>query len=81
MKVSHRLLLRTPQLTKRAVDLLAAFVGGVLLLPVIAAIAALVRLLYARPSVFGHRRIGREGREFLAWKFRTMVSHADDVLG
>lgn len=80
VKVSHRLLLRTPQLMKRAVDLFAALAGGALLLPVVAAIAALVRLTSPGPAFFGHRRIGRDGREFLAWKFRTMVRHADEVL-
>ncbi|MGP8244302.1 MAG: sugar transferase [Bryobacteraceae bacterium] len=65
---------------KRAVDFAAAFVGGILLLPLFAAIAALVRLTSPGPAFFGHRRIGRGGREFLAWKFRTMVAHGDEVL-
>jgi Undecaprenyl-phosphate galactose phosphotransferase WbaP len=61
-------------------DLLVASAAGVLLLPAIAAIAILVRLTSPGPAFFGHRRIGRHGREFLAWKFRTMVPHADEVL-
>jgi Undecaprenyl-phosphate galactose phosphotransferase WbaP len=80
VKVSHRLLQRTPQTVKRAVDLMAAGLLCLLLLPVFAGIAALIRLSSPGPVLFGHRRLGRHGREFLAWKFRTMVSHSDEVL-
>ncbi len=79
-QASPRLLQRAPQLIKRGVDLAAALVGGALLLPLAIAIAALVWLTSPGPVFFGHRRIGRNGREFLAWKFRTMVPHADEVL-
>jgi Undecaprenyl-phosphate galactose phosphotransferase WbaP len=71
---------RSPQVTKRAADLVLALAGGVLLLPVFAAIAALVRLTSPGPALFGHRRIGRDGQQFLAWKFRTMVPDGDELL-
>jgi exopolysaccharide production protein ExoY len=42
-------------------------------------IAALVRR-DGGPAVFGHRRIGADGRTFRCWKFRSMVPDADKVL-
>lgn len=32
------------------------------------------------PAFYGHRRIGRSGKAFTCWKFRTMVQDADQVL-
>ena len=80
VKLSHRLLQRTPQTIKRAVDVAAAGALCILLLPLFFLIAALIRLSSPGPVFFGHRRLGRHGREFLAWKFRTMVPRSDEVL-
>ncbi len=32
------------------------------------------------PAFYAQKRIGKDGREFLCWKFRTMVTDADTVL-
>jgi Undecaprenyl-phosphate galactose phosphotransferase WbaP len=32
------------------------------------------------PIVYSHKRLGRNGRHFNAWKFRTMFQNADQVL-
>lgn len=80
VKVSHRLLHRTPQLFKRAFDLGMACAGGVLLAPVIAGAWLMVRLTSKGPGFYGHPRIGRSGAPFIAWKFRTMVANSEEVL-
>jgi Undecaprenyl-phosphate galactose phosphotransferase WbaP len=80
VKVSHRLLHRTPQIVKRSLDLLTAAAGGIVLLPFFALIAALIRMTSAGPAFYGHERVGRDGRRFTAWKFRTMVRNGDEVL-
>lgn len=80
VKVSHRLLHRTPQWFKRTFDLVAAGAGVVLLAPLIAAAWLLVRLTSRGPGFYGHTRIGRAGEPFVAWKFRTMVEDSDDLL-
>ena len=51
-----------------------------MILPGIALIAALVKLGSRGPVFYGHERIGEGGRTFRAWKFRTMVQNADDLL-
>jgi len=69
------------RIIKRAFDLLISTVGIVLLIPVI----VLVKLLYICTgdlhSIFlVQKRIGKGGKEFSFFKFRTMVSDADIVL-
>jgi lipopolysaccharide/colanic/teichoic acid biosynthesis glycosyltransferase len=61
---------------KRALDLGGAFAGLVLLAPLLAALAAAVRLTSRGPVFFRQWRTGRGGRPFVIYKFRTMVADA-----
>ena len=65
---------------KRAADLVVTVTSVLLALPLLAAIIALVRLGSSGSIFYGQERIGRHGRRFKAWKFRTMVVNADEVL-
>jgi len=54
-----------------------------LFLPLLAPLILILFLLACRdggPGLFGHKRIGRNGRVFRCWKIRTMVPDADQVL-
>lgn len=62
---------------KRAVDLVAAGLGLLLLSPVLLVIAVAVKLDSRGPVFFRQRRWGRGGREFRIVKFRTMVDGAE----
>ncbi|WP_038775471.1 sugar transferase, partial [Burkholderia pseudomallei] len=64
---------------KRAFDVAAASCLIVVLSPALAVIAFLVKR-DGGPAVFGHVRIGRDGRPFKCLKFRSMVMNADAVL-
>lgn len=64
---------------KIAFDLFVASLILITILPVLTLIYALVRL-DGGPAIFGHTRIGRDGRPFRCLKFRTMVINADAVL-
>jgi Undecaprenyl-phosphate galactose phosphotransferase WbaP len=80
VEVRNGLLLAPLRAAKRATDLafaLAVLAGG---LPLLAGIALLVKLSSPGPVLYGHRRIGRYGRHFTAWKFRTMYRGADALL-
>jgi lipopolysaccharide/colanic/teichoic acid biosynthesis glycosyltransferase len=57
---------------KRLIDLIVAGIGLVLLSPVFAVLAALVRLDSPGPSLFSQTRAGFRGRPFRMHKFRTM---------
>jgi lipopolysaccharide/colanic/teichoic acid biosynthesis glycosyltransferase len=65
---------------KRAVDVAGAFVGLVLLSPVLLAIALLIRLDSPGPVLFQQARRGHRGRPFRMLKFRTMVADAESRL-
>jgi len=64
------------RLTKRAFDLAAASVALLLLSPLLLAIGFIVRLSSPGPALFLQSRMGRGGRPFRIWKFRTMVCDA-----
>lgn len=57
---------------RRLFDVTCAAVGLVVLSPVLASLALLVVLCDGRPVLFGQTRVGRYGRAFRIWKFRTM---------
>ena len=65
---------------KRAFDLASVVVILVLFWWAIIGVAIAVRLTTGSPVIYGHRRIGRGGREFNCYKFRSMVPNADEVL-
>lgn len=62
---------------KRLLDVFGAALGLIVLSPVILAVALLVRAKDGRPVLFRQMRIGRHGRPFTIYKFRTMVPDAD----
>ncbi len=62
---------------KRAMDLALALLTLPLVIPLGAAIAIIVRLDSPGPAIFRQRRIGRDGRPFICYKFRTMVVDAE----
>lgn len=62
---------------KRLLDATAAACGLLVLAPLMAAIALAVRLTSPGPALFGQERLGRGGRTFRLYKFRSMVADAD----
>lgn len=81
LEVKRRLLMPGPRLTKRVIDLFGAIVGGLLIaLPVTILIAIAIKLDSRGPIFYSQRRLGRHGKHFRAWKFRSMVADADAVL-
>lgn len=65
---------------KRALDVTLTLCGSVVLLPLLCAMWLMVRLDSPGPVLFRHERIGRNGRRFMAYKFRTMAENAQDLL-
>ena len=65
-------------LLKRCVDLVGAAVGLLVASPVMVLIALLVMLESKGPVFFRQGRVGRGGRLFKIFKFRTMVAGAEE---
>jgi lipopolysaccharide/colanic/teichoic acid biosynthesis glycosyltransferase len=57
---------------RRTIDVVVAAVAAVVLAPVMAVLAAAIRLSMGRPVLFRQQRSGRHGVEFSIVKFRTM---------
>ena len=62
---------------KRLVDVLGASAGLVVLFPFGVLLAALIKFDSPGPVIFRQLRVGRGGRPFRIWKFRTMRADAD----
>jgi exopolysaccharide biosynthesis polyprenyl glycosylphosphotransferase len=68
---------RSSQGVKRALDLFGSAAGLVVLWPLMAALAVLVRRSSPGAALFRQERIGKDGTPFEVLKFRTMVDGAD----
>ncbi|MDR2491829.1 MAG: exopolysaccharide biosynthesis polyprenyl glycosylphosphotransferase [Spirochaetaceae bacterium] len=77
---THNLTKRGNLLIKRGMDITVCLLFSPLILLVSAAAAVLVKLSSPGPVLYGHKRIGRGGKEITTWKFRTMVVDADKKL-
>ncbi|WP_405652437.1 sugar transferase [Streptomyces sp. NBC_00019] len=77
MELRGPTLSRLPRIPKELTDRLLAAAGLILLLPLMLAIAVLVRLDSAGPALFRHHRVGLRGHEFTLLKFRTMHQGAE----
>ena len=65
-------------LAKRVIDILGSVVLLIVLAPLLAAVAWLIRADSPGPVLFAQERIGLNKRRFSLWKFRTMVDGADE---
>jgi lipopolysaccharide/colanic/teichoic acid biosynthesis glycosyltransferase len=68
---------RRSQVLKRGFDLLAAGAGLLLLWPLFLAVALAIRFGDGGPVFFRQERVGRGGKPFRMWKFRSMRVNAE----
>jgi len=66
---------------KRAFDRSLSAVGLVVSLPVWGLIAMAIKCGDGGPVFYGQERVGKGGRRFRGWKFRSMVSDSDRRFG
>jgi exopolysaccharide biosynthesis polyprenyl glycosylphosphotransferase len=65
-------------LVKRSIDVSAAVLGLVIGFPFLLVIALAVRLTSPGPAIFRQERCGLNGRRFRVYKFRSMISDAEE---
>jgi lipopolysaccharide/colanic/teichoic acid biosynthesis glycosyltransferase len=65
------------QIVKRVLDIVLATLALALVWPVLALLVVLIRLDSRGPALFVQKRIGKGGRPFNIYKFRTMTHNVD----
>jgi len=66
---------------KRMLDIVFAVLFLLLLLPVMLITAVLIKLDSRGPVLFNQQRVGRNGKPFTIYKFRTMIKDAEKYTG
>ena len=64
-------------LSKRMLDLLLTSLGLLVISPILAIVALLVRIIHGKPVLFRQVRPGYQGKLFTIYKFRTMTEGRD----
>jgi lipopolysaccharide/colanic/teichoic acid biosynthesis glycosyltransferase len=68
-------------IAKRIMDIILSLIGITLLLPVFIVIALFIKIEDKKGSVFFSQiRVGKDGQTFHMFKFRSMVSNAEELL-
>lgn len=70
----------TQAAAKRVADFIGSIVLLILLSPILAIIACVIKLTSPGPVLFGQERLGKVGKSFKMYKFRTMVPDAENIL-
>ncbi|SHE37204.1 sugar transferase [Clostridium fallax] len=65
--------------TKRIIDIMGSFVGLLLLSPLMIIISILIKTESKGPIIFKQVRVGKNGKTFKMYKFRSMVNNAEEL--
>jgi undecaprenyl-phosphate galactose phosphotransferase len=80
MNIRNNLKSAPNRFVKKLFDITVSAVSLPLLLPVIGIIGAVIRLETPGPAIYAHDRIGKNGKTFRCYKFRTMQRDAEERL-
>ena len=64
---------------KRTLDIFLSLIGLIILLPVFLIVSILIKLESKGPIIFKQKRIGRNGKVFNIYKFRSMIVGAEKI--
>jgi len=79
-KANNNLSSKLSLFVKRIFDLIAGLLVFILCLPFLFVFAILIKLDSKGPALFIQKRLGRNGKVFNCYKFRTMVRDAEEAL-
>lgn len=68
------------ELQKRILDIVVALLLIIIFFPIWIIVPLLIWLDSGFPIFFAHNRVGKEGRSFQLYKFRSMIPNADEYL-
>ena len=67
-------------MVKRMIDLFVVIIGGLIILPFLLLIALLIKIDSPGPVLYKQKRLGKNGKHFYTYKFRSMAVDADEKL-
>jgi len=79
-RTRNNLASRSNMIAKRLFDLVVGTLILILVTPILITLALLIKLDSPGPVIYAGTRIGRLGREFKCYKFRTMYVNNDTIL-
>ena len=67
------------EVVKRLIDVVCSFLGLLMLSPLFIIIAIIIKITSKGPVFFSQKRVGKNGKEFDMYKFRSMVVNAEEL--
>ena len=67
------------EIIKRLIDIICSFMGLLAFSPLFIIIAIIIKFTSKGPVFFSQKRVGKYGREFDMYKFRSMVVNAEEL--
>lgn len=67
------------EVIKRLIDIVCSFLGVLVLSPLFIIIAIIIKTTSKGPVFFSQKRVGKNGKEFDMYKFRSMVVNAEEL--
>lgn len=64
---------------KRILDIIFSFIGIIILSPIFLLVAIAIKIDSKGPVIFKQKRLGKDGKEFNIYKFRSMVVGAEKI--
>lgn len=79
LRINNNLTKRSARIIKRTVDIIASVTIMLVLSPLLLTLMLLISKDGGSP-IYGHTRIGRKGKKFECFKFRSMIKNSQEVL-
>ena len=70
---------RLYELVKRVIDIICSLVGLIVLMPILFVVAIIIKIESKGPIIFAQDRVGKDSKLFKMYKFRSMVSNAEEI--
>lgn len=76
----HNLTFKRNLLAKRLLDIFIVLFFSPFWIPIMLILAILTKLTSKGPIFYGHKRVGKNGKEIKCWKFRSMCVNSQEIL-
>lgn len=77
---THNLTKRWNLFIKRFIDLFLCIIAAVIVIPFSIIIGIIIKITSPGPIFYGHKRVGKNGKEIKCWKFRSMCNNSQEIL-